>query len=92
MLIDKQEKKKDLIISTPPSHQNPSGILSIQIHQITDLEVENPRHTGAEDVDDTTDEFENNDLPSAYCVVILNHQKIYRTRTKPKNSKPFVSY
>lgn len=30
-------------------------------------------------------------MPSAYCNVILNHQKIFRTRTKPKNSKPFFN-
>lgn len=36
-------------------------------------------------------EEEGDDLPSAYCTIILNHQKIYKTRTKPKNAKPFFN-
>ena len=91
LLTSWQDKKTEIKVSTPPSTDDPSGILSIQIHQITELEAEDMRHTKAEDINDMTDEFERNDLPSAYCVVILNHQKIYRTRVKPKNSQPFVS-
>lgn len=39
----------------------------------------------------TEEEEEGDDLPSAYCTVILNHQKVFKTRTKPKNSKPFFN-
>lgn len=43
-------------------------------------------------MDDDSDEEEGaGDLPSSYCTVILNHQKIFKTRTKPKNSKPFFN-
>ncbi|KAL8765392.1 MAG: hypothetical protein Q9209_007519 [Squamulea sp. 1 TL-2023] len=31
------------------------------------------------------------ELPSSYCTVILNHQKIFKTRTKPKSSNPFFN-
>src|SRR5438128_2640803 len=30
-------------------------------------------------------------MPNSYCHIILNNKKIYRTRTKPKNSKPFFN-
>lgn len=43
-------------------------------------------------VDDDSDKEEGaGDLPSSYCTVILNHQKVFKTRTKPKNSKPFFN-
>ncbi|KAF2454938.1 meiotically up-regulated gene 190 protein [Lineolata rhizophorae] len=94
-----QQKKQDLkehqdalLISCPPPEEYPSGILSIQIHQITGLEVEKPTKGAADQKDSASDEEEEgDDLPSAYCTVILNHKKIYRTRTKPKNSKPFFN-
>lgn len=94
-----QQKKEDfhsrqdqLIIAAPPSQDYPSGILSIQIHQITGLELETlnksrkPDSTKADQ-----EEEEGDDLPSAYCTIILNHRKVFRTRTKPKNSKPFFN-
>ncbi len=41
---------------------------------------------------ETDDEMEDGgDLPSSYCTIILNHQKIFKTRTKPKNGKPFFN-
>ncbi|KAF1914877.1 hypothetical protein BDU57DRAFT_596721 [Ampelomyces quisqualis] len=94
-----QQKKEDfharqdqLIIASPPSEDYPSGILSIQVHQITGLELEkhnkdrNCHHAEASD-----DEEEGDDLPSAYCTIIINHKKVFRTRTKPKNNKPFFN-
>ncbi|KAF5343508.1 hypothetical protein D9756_011602 [Leucocoprinus leucothites] len=29
------------------------------------------------------------DLPSAYCEVVINHQRVYKTRTKMKSNNPF---
>ncbi|ROW03383.1 hypothetical protein VSDG_01229 [Cytospora chrysosperma] len=52
---DYAEIEDNMIISAPPSQEFVSGILSVQIHNITGLE------------------------------------KIYRSRTKPKNSKPFFN-
>lgn len=81
-----------MIISAPPMEDYPSGILSIQIHQITGLELEAINKKQAAKQEDAQDEDEEgDDLPSSYCTIILNHQKIYKTRTKPKNAKPFFN-
>ena len=77
-----------MIISCPPSNDLPTGIFSIQIHQITGLEFEKIQKGRDEDSDS---EEGSGDLPSSYCTVILNHQKIFKTRTKPKNAKPFFN-
>jgi hypothetical protein len=84
----------NLIISSPPSNDYPSGILSIQIHNITGLELERLRKNRSQDdteADKEDEAEEASDLPSSYCTIILNHQKIYKTRTKPKNAKPFFN-
>ncbi len=79
-----------MITSTPPLPDYPSGILSVQIHQITGLEFERLNKTPAKDGDEES-EAAAGDLPSSYCTVILNHQAVFRTRTKPKNAKPFFN-
>ena len=91
-----QQKAQDLkiredkmIISAPPPHDYPTGILSIQIHNITGLQFEKTNKAEPEDGDDT--EEGSSELPSSYCSIILNHQKIFKTRTKPKNTKPFFN-
>jgi C2 domain len=90
---DYKEREDALVISSPPSTEFKSGILSIQIHNITGLEVEqlnkNSKKTDSEDREDEAEESD--DLPSSYCTIIMNHQKIFRTRTKPKNAKPFFN-
>ena len=82
--------ENDIIVAAPPSQDAPSGILSIQIHQITGLELEqvNKSTTGKGDDEDMQG---SDDLPSAYATIIINHTKIFRTRTKPKNAKPFFN-
>ncbi|KAF2185060.1 hypothetical protein K469DRAFT_632812 [Zopfia rhizophila CBS 207.26] len=89
---DLKTRQDQLIIASPPPQQYPSGILSIQIHQITGLELEAINKNQASKKEGASDEEEEGeDLPSAYCTIILNHQKIFKTRTKPKNSKPFFN-
>jgi hypothetical protein len=89
---DFRNRQDKLIIASPPSEDYPSGILSIQIHQITGLELETLNKQKASANEEATDEEEEgDDLPSAYCTIILNHKKVYKTRTKPKNSKPFFN-
>ena len=80
-----------MIIATPPLHDYPTGIFSIQIHNVTGLEMQqlNKRQEKSNEGDET--EGGGAELPSSYCTVILNHQKIFRTRTKPKNAKPFFN-
>lgn len=89
---DFKNRQDQLIIASPPSEEYPSGILSIQIHQITGLELEvlNKRNQDRKEGADEEEE-EGDDLPSSYCTIILNHKKVFKTRTKPKNSKPFFN-
>ncbi|OCK75843.1 meiotically up-regulated gene 190 protein [Lepidopterella palustris CBS 459.81] len=89
---DLKARQDHLIIGSPPPQECPSGILSIEIHQITSLELEaiNKNQTSKND-EASYEQEECEDLPSAYCTVILNHQKVFKTRTKAKNSKPFFN-
>jgi hypothetical protein len=83
-------KQDAMIISAPPPDGYPSGIFSIQIHQITGLELEKLNKTNVNDEEE--DEAESGEgLPSPYCTVIINHSKCFKTRTKPKNAKPFFN-
>ncbi|KAH6648415.1 hypothetical protein BKA67DRAFT_608929 [Truncatella angustata] len=91
---DYRELEDAMIISAPPSDEFPSGILSVQIHNITSLEVQKLRkqdkhNEGKEDQEDESER--DDDMPDSYCTIILNHKKTYKTRTKPKNSKPFFN-
>jgi hypothetical protein len=89
---DFRNRQDQLIIAAPPSEDYPSGILSIQIHQITGLELESLNKSKQSDSAEATDEEEEGDeLPSSYCTIIINHRKVFKTRTKPKNSKPFFN-
>ncbi|KAI1331986.1 hypothetical protein F5Y16DRAFT_358262 [Xylariaceae sp. FL0255] len=89
---DYKELETSMIISAPPSNEFISGILSVQIHNVTGLEIQSLQKQDKGDGQDAEDEAERaHDLPDSYCTIILNHKKIYRTRTKPKNSKPFFN-
>ncbi|KAF3761767.1 hypothetical protein M406DRAFT_50127 [Cryphonectria parasitica EP155] len=91
---DYGEIEDNMIISAPPSQEHVSGILSVQIHNITGLEIQNLQKQDKGNDDDTDGDGETetgDDMPDSYCNIILNHKKIYRTRTKPKNSKPFFN-
>lgn len=89
-----QEMKSEqdaMIISAPPPDEYPSGILSLQIHNITGLEVQQLSKKSNDKDGNASDEEAGEGLPSAYCTVIINHKKTYRTRTKPQNTKPFFN-
>jgi hypothetical protein len=83
---DMKEKSDEIIATSRPTEEWPSGILSIRIEQISGLEVEKIRESG---VSEGGEGEEGEDLPSAYCSIIINQQKVYRTRTKMKNNNPF---
>ncbi|EKG14921.1 C2 calcium-dependent membrane targeting [Macrophomina phaseolina MS6] len=89
---DFKEREDQLLIASPPPDEYPSGIISITIHQITGLELEpiNKNRASMHEAD-SDEEQEGDDLPSSYCTIILNHNKVFRTRTKPKNSQPFFN-
>ncbi|KAF5349112.1 hypothetical protein D9756_009453 [Leucocoprinus leucothites] len=82
---DLVSESNNLIASSPPSPYFPSGILSIRIEQISGLGVQNVRETGVKEAEDEDED----DLPSAYCEVVINHQRVYKTRTKMKSNNPF---
>lgn len=88
---DLKAREDNIIISAPPPHAYPTGLFSIQIHSISGLQFEqiNKNKSQGNEGDDT--EEGNDDLPSSYCTIILNHQAIFRSRTKPKNNKPFFN-
>lgn len=90
---DFKSRQDQLIIAAPPSNNYPSGILSVQIHQITGLQLEvlNKRKERANNEEASDEEEEGDELPSSYCTIILNHRKVFKTRTKPKNSRPFFN-
>ncbi|EHL02877.1 putative Meiotically up-regulated gene protein [Glarea lozoyensis 74030] len=89
---DYRELENAMICSSPPDPNYPSGVLSIQIHNITGLEVESLQKRDEEGMEQKEDdEEESEELPSSYCTIILNHAKLYKTRTKPKNAKPFFN-
>ncbi|KAI0490226.1 hypothetical protein F4859DRAFT_457347 [Xylaria cf. heliscus] len=89
---DYHELENSMIISAPPSSEYVSGILSIQIHNLTGLQIRKLQKEDKEEAGDQEDEDEqSDDMPSSCCTIILNHRKVFKTRTKPKNSKPFFN-
>lgn len=84
----------DAIVNlAPPPDDLPSGLLSLQIHNIVGLELQklNKRQADDDGADEACDEKTGKRLPSSYCTVIVNHHKMFRTRTKPQNAKPFFN-
>ncbi|BFZ53723.1 hypothetical protein PYCC9005_000753 [Savitreella phatthalungensis] len=90
-------RTEKIIGRTPPDYNFP-GILSVQIHQITDLGVVRPRdkihsrngmalagkvEQGKEDDSGTA--------PSSYCCVILNDELVYKTRTRAYTNRPIFN-
>ena len=70
-------------VHTPPDPKFPSGIVSIVVHQIVNLEIESLTGTyedqreyspGQETGENTEEESKN--LPSAYCTILLNDQLV----------------
>lgn len=85
-----KEEEDAMIISAPPPENYPSGLFSLQIHNITGLELEKLSKDPKES-DNKEEEESGEGLPSAYCTVIINHKKQFKTRTKPQNAKPFYN-
>ncbi|KAG7449530.1 uncharacterized protein BT62DRAFT_589849 [Guyanagaster necrorhizus] len=83
-LKDLKEKEDEIIASSKPSDEWLSGILSVSIEQITELEVQKVREGGALETED-------GNSPSPYCTIIINHQRAYKTRTKMKTRKPYFN-
>ncbi|KAK3321434.1 hypothetical protein B0T19DRAFT_466818 [Cercophora scortea] len=92
--------EEDAVVHTPPDPLWPSGVLSVVVHQIVNLELQNvkgsrggKRKGGREfeparpDAGDITEE-QGRKLPSSYCTILLNDELVYKTRTKVVSSRP----
>ncbi|KAF3112864.1 hypothetical protein TWF569_000529 [Orbilia oligospora] len=93
-----QQLKEDIKFATdeisnnaPPPQDFPSGILSIQIHQISSLTLQQHSTSRTHHNESIEESEEGSDLPSSYCTVTINHRKVYKTRVKPKSSIPFFN-
>ncbi|UZJ50734.1 hypothetical protein CBS101457_000054 [Exobasidium rhododendri] len=89
----------------PPSSLTPSGILSMQIHQIAQLEVVDTHNhltarksnggTGGVHAGQKVDTVENQQdhpaAPSAYVTLVLNDETIFKSRVKALNNNPFFN-
>lgn len=107
-LQDKKELQKDVgsldtaeedaVVHTAPDPLWPSGIVSVVIHQIVNLELANikgsqgkrkgrefePARPEAGEIKEETGKK----LPSSYCTILINDELAYKTRTKVVSSKP----
>lgn len=93
--------KEDAAMHTPPDPLFPSGIVSVVVHQIVNLEIRDQsgtygsRKNGKEYspgmLTGESKQEEGGKLPSAYCTIALNDQLLYRTRTKVVSSKPIFN-
>ncbi|TVY78552.1 Meiotically up-regulated protein [Lachnellula suecica] len=86
------------VTTIPPDPSLPTGICSVLIHQIDNLEVERPSGSfgsykpwhPAQITGENTDE-EHHDLPSSYCTILQNDELVFKTRTKVKSSNPIFN-
>ena len=91
---------QDAVTHTPPDPLWPSGICSVIVHQIVNLELENiygskgnrkgREFEPAKPYGENTEE-EGKDLPNSYCTILYNDVLVYRTRTKAVSSKPIFN-
>ncbi|KAK3372822.1 hypothetical protein B0T24DRAFT_593084 [Lasiosphaeria ovina] len=90
--------EEDAVVHTPPDPLWPSGILSVVVHQIVNLELQNVKGSNGKrkgrefeparpDTGEVMEE-QGKKLPSAYCTILLNDELVYKTRTKVVSSKP----
>ncbi|CAK7265921.1 hypothetical protein SEPCBS119000_001758 [Sporothrix epigloea] len=89
---------EDAVVHTPPDPLWPSGILSVVVHQIVGLELENVKGSNgkrkgreyepARPEAGELKEEQSKKLPSSYCTIIINDELVYKTRTKVVSSKP----
>ncbi|KAK3304294.1 uncharacterized protein B0T15DRAFT_557884 [Chaetomium strumarium] len=95
-----ETSEENAVVRTPPDPLWPSGILSVVVHQIVNLEFENVkgsrggRRTGIREYEPARPEAGENKeeqgkkLPSAYCTILVNDELVYKTRTKVVSSRP----
>ncbi|KDQ51904.1 hypothetical protein JAAARDRAFT_139718 [Jaapia argillacea MUCL 33604] len=87
------------VLVTPPDPELPSGILSVQVHEIRELSVKTfgkekkgKMEEGEKGQDDDSAEKEDGEgLPSSYCCLEINDELVYSTRVKPVTSSPIFN-
>jgi hypothetical protein len=94
------DAEDDAVQHTPPDPLWPSGILSIVVHQIVNLELENIKGTTgsrngreyepAKPYGEGKEE-QGGTLPTSYCTILLNDELVYRTRSKAVSSQPIFN-
>jgi Ca2+-dependent lipid-binding protein len=93
-------EEDDAVMHTPPDPLWPSGICSVVIHQIVNLELENIKGTSgnpkgreyepAKPYGESTEET-GGELPTSYCTILYNDELVYRTRSKAVSSQPIFN-
>ncbi|OQE23139.1 hypothetical protein PENSTE_c009G00780 [Penicillium steckii] len=93
-------EEEDAVMHTPPDPIWPSGVVSIIVHQIVNLQLANIKgsdgnrkgkeYEPAKPFGENTEE-QGSELPTSYCKILLNDQLIYRTRPKAVSSKPIFN-
>lgn len=84
-------------LHVPPRKDLKSGVLSVIVHQISQLERQNlkgasgktAKREGAAGQDTDAPEEEGPNLPNSYCEIYVNDNMVYKTRTKMYTSMPF---
>ncbi|KAF2100055.1 hypothetical protein NA57DRAFT_75559 [Rhizodiscina lignyota] len=90
----------DAVQHTPPDPLWPSGVCSVIVHQVVNLELENVKgsdgnrggreYEPAKPYGENTRE-EGNTLPTSYCTILYNDELVYRTRSKAVSSQPIFN-
>lgn len=90
-------KEETMALRVPPKKEYKSGILSVIVHRINNLERQNlkgasgskKKREGTAGQDTDAPEEEGPNLPNSYCEIYVNDNMIYKTRTKMYTSMPF---
>ena len=93
-------EQDDAVMHTPPDPLWPSGICSVIVHQIVNLELENVKGSNgnrkgreyepAKPYGEASEETGGN-LPTSYCTILFNDQLVYKTRSKAVSSQPIFN-
>ncbi|KHJ33498.1 putative meiotically up-regulated protein [Erysiphe necator] len=85
---------------TPPDPLWSSGICSIIVHKIVNLELQKINGSSGKRKDrdyepalksGDMEQEEHKNLASSYCTILINDELVYRTRTKNESSKPIFN-
>ncbi|EGE04929.1 C2 domain-containing protein [Trichophyton equinum CBS 127.97] len=90
----------EAVTCTPPDPLWPSGICTVVIHQVVNLQVQDIKGTlknrkgneydAARSYGESTGE-EGKQFPTSYCTIHLNDEPVFRTRAKAVSSKPIFN-